>query len=148
MVRAFLSPKCYPSQIKRVIAFTRDPDSEVSKELKALGAELETRGISTETLKDVDVAVNAMPSHLPSEVADAFATAAADAGVKVFFTSEFGASYTDKFVDDKFHFYDKKIKTDKFAREAGGGRLKVIAFQTGAWMEWSIALLGVCGRRV
>ena len=90
MVRAFLSPKYFPSQIKRVIAFTRDPNSKNSQELKALGAELSTGGISAAALKGVDVAINHMPTTVSPEDVDAFASAAAEAGVKVFFPTEFG----------------------------------------------------------
>ena len=51
--------------------------------------------------------------------------------------------YTYKFVSDQA--FEEKRRQDKFAREAGGGRMKVVAVQTGAWLEFTCSAIGVSG---
>lgn len=84
-----MSPEYFPGQIKRVIAFTRNPTSEVSLELTAAGAELVVPSPTAATFKDVDVFINSS-NPAKDSTQDDYAKAAIDAGVKVYFPSEFG----------------------------------------------------------
>ena len=84
-----LSPEYFPKQVAKVVAFTRDPNSKVALVLKAAGAELVVPAPTPATFKDVDVFVNASNPAKDSAYDD-YAKAAIDAGVNVYFPSEFG----------------------------------------------------------
>lgn len=87
----FLSTKYYPSQVASVKFLTRSVTSSKAKQLIAEGAEaIAVDGKPTaESLKGVDVFVNVL-GEISEAVKNAYAKAAVEAGVKVYFPSEYG----------------------------------------------------------
>lgn len=86
--RAFLSEKDHFGTVK---IFTRDATSHKASELEGLGAKLVTDPITAGGLAGVDVLVNALPlSGTTAEERDRYAKAAAEAGVRVYFPSDYG----------------------------------------------------------
>ncbi|KAG8912108.1 hypothetical protein FRC00_005272 [Tulasnella sp. 408] len=88
--KTLLSPVCRPNQINRVVVLSRDDSSPVAQELKTLGAEIHTGPVKADTLKGIDVVINAWGFTVPGDIKNALVKAAVDAGVKVYFPSEFG----------------------------------------------------------
>ncbi len=97
---AFLSP-LFRHRFSRVVVFTRDTSSPVAKELAGNGADVvkvtltegdtEDAAALKTALQGVDVLVNALASREAAAPGmDILAKAAIDAGVKVYFPSEFG----------------------------------------------------------
>lgn len=90
--RALLSPQFYPSQIGKVVGYTRNPSSEQAQALKATGVEVRASSADPEAYKGLDVFINAASIRSPEDwaVMDSHVKAAIDGGIKVFFPSEFG----------------------------------------------------------
>lgn len=93
---AFLSP-LFRHRFPRVVVFTRDTSSPVAKDLAERGAELVKSTLADDAatlktaLKGVDVLVNALASREEAAPGmDILAKTAIDAGVRVYFPSEFG----------------------------------------------------------
>lgn len=89
----FLSKDSHPSKIARVIALTRDASSKKAEHLKSLGAEVveaSDKTISASQLAGVDVLINTMAYMVSLETRNAYAKAAAEAGVRVYLPNEFG----------------------------------------------------------
>ena len=80
----------FPDKVGRVIGFTRNATSKGAEGLKANGAEIETRTPSVETFRGVDVFINALSTDADPKVWDDYVKAAVDAGVGVYFPSEYG----------------------------------------------------------
>lgn len=90
VAHVFLSAAFRPSQVNRVVVLTRDASSAKVKELQSLGAEIYDGTIDAKALQGIDVVVNTYSQYSPTEVSENLAKAAADAGVKVYFPSEYG----------------------------------------------------------
>lgn len=74
-----------------VTIFTRDASSDKAQALAKLGAKLSTDPITAQSLAGVDVFVSALPLMRSDPAArEANVQAAAEAGVKVYFPSEYG----------------------------------------------------------
>lgn len=102
VTRAFLSSAFYPSQINRVVVLTRDATSAKAQELQSLGAEIYDGTVDANALQGIDVVVNTYSQYSDSDVSENLAKAAAEAGVKVYFPSEYGmcvsspSTYTER----------------------------------------------------
>jgi len=136
VAKAFLSP-IHPISVNRVLILTRDPSSPKAKELEGLGGQivkLEGDAPKVEQLKGVDVLINCLSHSVPLETKDSYVQAAAEAGVKVYFPSEFGIDHRRN--DFEHPVWDgKKAHADK-ARATG--KLKVISLYTGHFLETAI----------
>ncbi|KAG9017074.1 hypothetical protein FRB90_001853 [Tulasnella sp. 427] len=131
--RTFLSSTFRPSQVNRVVVLTRDGSSDTAKELKSLGAEIQEGPIDAKALQGIDVVVNAFSQYAAPEVGDNLARAAAEAGVKVYFPSEYGVDLRPLGKYGKP--YEGKTIAADFARQLNGGVLKVISVYVGALLE-------------
>ncbi|KAG8894336.1 hypothetical protein FRC00_009080 [Tulasnella sp. 408] len=130
--KTLLSSVYRPSQVGRVVVLSRDDSSPVALELKALGAEIHTGPVQADTLKGIDVVINALGFMVPGDIKNALVKAAVDAGVKVYFPSEFGADPHTLDVEAKI--FGSKVSQVNYAREVGKGALKVIEIYTGAFL--------------
>jgi len=140
LIKTLLSKEYHPEKVAKVLFFSRDPASAKAKELVALGAEaVQSAGnsISADQLKGVDVLVAATPTSLTTEDKNAFAKAAVDAGVKVYFAPEYGSDTS--FSKVKHTFFTDRQRHLEDARKIGQGRLKVIALSTGAFLEYLLS---------
>jgi len=133
IVRALLSPQYYPKEVGRVIFFTRDPNSPASQELKALGGEPVQGSISADLLKGVDVLVNSLAGHSSPDLLNEYAKAAVDAGVKVYFPTEFGFDHRNTAI--KHDVFNTKQVHEDYARQIGGDKLKVVVVYTALFLD-------------
>lgn len=87
-----MSSQWNPSEVSRVVAFTRDVDSEKAKNLKKHGIEVLPAEPTAEAFKGIDVFVNAANVFTPEGFEDLqkFVKASIDGGVKVFIPAEYG----------------------------------------------------------
>jgi len=138
VTRAFLSSEYHPEQVGRVVLLTRDTSSAKAKEFEQLGAELVSvaNGITIQQLKGVDVLVSCL-SHIASrEENDVYAKVAIEAGVKVYFPTEYGLDHRQK--DFAHEVWDNKKEHEQLARKLGEGKTKVVCVYTGHFMEDAI----------
>lgn len=91
VVRAFLEPSVHPSQVNRVVVFTRTATSAAAQGLKDLGAEVIEGAPTVEGFKGIDVFVSVLNDRVPTDARDAYTQAAIEAGVKVYFPNDFVA---------------------------------------------------------
>ncbi|KIO31693.1 hypothetical protein M407DRAFT_218886 [Tulasnella calospora MUT 4182] len=133
VTRAFLSPTFNPSRVKRVVVFTRQPTSDIAKELQAQGAEIYDSNITTKALEGVDAVVNVLGMTASKEVNDNVAKTAAEAGVRVYIPNEFGMDL--KPLGSYGKPYAIKNIMSTYARELNGGSMKVISIYTAAFLE-------------
>ncbi|KAG8953468.1 hypothetical protein FRC04_002310 [Tulasnella sp. 424] len=133
VAQAFLSPTFNPSQVKRIIVFTRQPSSSTAVELRSQGAEIYDGEITPKALEGVDAVVNVLGMAAPKEVNDSCAKAAAEAGVKVYIPNEFGMDL--KPLGSYGKPYAVKNIMSTYARELNGGSMKVISIYTAAFLE-------------
>ncbi|KAG8914161.1 hypothetical protein FRC01_004197 [Tulasnella sp. 417] len=133
VTRAFLSSAFHPSQVNRVVVLTRDASSAKAQELQSLGAEIYGGPVDAKALQGIDVVVNTYSQYLPPEVSDDLAKAAAEAGVKVYFPSEYGMDLRSLGKYGKP--YEGKTIAADFARQLNGGALKVVSVYVGAFLE-------------
>ncbi|KAG9018159.1 hypothetical protein FRB90_012067 [Tulasnella sp. 427] len=122
-----------PSQVNRVVVLSRDDSSPVAQELKELGAEVHTGTVTVESLKGIDVVINAWGFTVPGEIKDSLVKTAAEAGVRVYFPSEFGVDPHN--LDVEKNIFSSKVAQAKYAREVGGGSLKVIEVYIGGFLD-------------
>ncbi|KAG8927419.1 hypothetical protein FRC01_007518 [Tulasnella sp. 417] len=130
--KTLLSQVYKPSQINRVVILSRDDSSPTAQELKALGAEIYTGPVQADTLRGIDVVINAWGFMVPGDIKDALVKAAVDAGVKVYFPSEFGVDPHTLDVEAKI--FGSKVAQANYARELGKGALKVIELYIGVFL--------------
>lgn len=90
VAKAFLGWKSDPKVIGRVLVLTRDATSPNALELQSDGAEIYAGAPASDVLKGIDVAVDIIKAEAGEDVHNAFAKAAADAGVKIYFPAEYG----------------------------------------------------------
>ncbi len=88
-----LSPFYHPRRVSRVIILSRDPERESIKALVAIGAVAHALEgpVDASQLRGVDVLVNTLGGAVTNEIKNQYATAALEAGVKVYMPSAFGA---------------------------------------------------------
>lgn len=91
VVRAFLDPSVHPSQVHRVVIFTRTATSATAQDLKARGAEVIEGAPTVEGFNGIDVFVNVLSDRVPPDARDTYIRAAIEAGVKVYFPNDFVA---------------------------------------------------------
>ncbi|KAG8947804.1 hypothetical protein FRC04_010290 [Tulasnella sp. 424] len=130
--KTLLSPVYRPSQVNRVVVLSRDDSSPVAQELKALGAEIHTGPVTADTLKGIDVVINAWGFMVPGDIKNALVRAAVEAGVKVYFPSEFGVDPHSLDIEAKI--FESKVTQTNYAREVGKGKLKVIELYIGGFL--------------
>ncbi|KIO27366.1 hypothetical protein M407DRAFT_191683 [Tulasnella calospora MUT 4182] len=130
--KTLLSPVYRPGQINRVVVLSRDDSSSVAQELKALGAEIHTGPVQADTLKGIDVVINAWGFMVPGDIKNALVRAAVDAGVKVYFPSEFGVD--PRTLDVEAKIFASKVEQTDYAREVGKGALKVVEIYNGGFL--------------
>lgn len=133
VAHVFLSAAFRPSQVNRVVVLTRDASSAKVKELQSLGAEIYDGIIDAKALQGIDVVVNTYSQYSPTEVSENLAKAAAEAGVKVYFPSEYGMDL--RALGKYGKPYEGKTIAADFARQLNGGALKVISVYVGAFLE-------------
>jgi len=151
VARVFLDEAFRPS-FSRVLVLTRNTTSPSARALAGLGAELHQTTWSSddeedakklrETLRGVDVVVNVLGGSTGAQEMNALLEAAVDAGVRVYFPSEYGS---DLRAND-FPGFDHKLFVEKrdhlkYAEELSKGKMKVIAVATGAFVEVNVGLL-------
>lgn len=95
VVETLLSDQYHPEKVGRVILFTRDPSSAKAKKLVDLGAEaIGLKGAAgapaVDDLKGIDVLISCTGFATSPETKLATAKAAIEAGVKVYFPSDYG----------------------------------------------------------
>ncbi|KAG8899955.1 hypothetical protein FRB99_006348 [Tulasnella sp. 403] len=135
IVKAFLEPSVYPSTVNRVVVLTRSDSSPALKELQAKGAEISVVGDAptAESLKGVDVLVNALTHFASPQLNEAYARAAKDAGVKVYFPTEYGSD--SRQIGVKIGVLAAKDGASKLAAEIGQGVFKTIIVHTGVFLQ-------------
>lgn len=164
IINALLSPQIYRSQISRVVVLTRKTDSESVLALKAKGAEVVPSEPNPEHFGGVDVFINVAAVRTPegAKQMDDYTKAAIDAGIKVFFPSDFGVlaflSFTRVLVDsltvacsdhwkypedDWIPVYNMKRARADFAEKYGKGKVKVVRVSNGAFLGWGDLNFGV-----
>jgi len=142
--KAILKGPWYPKEIGRVLVITRDPNSAGAQELKADGAEIVVApAINAEVLKGVDVLINTVTAAIPVEGRNTYAQAAVDAGVKIYVPNDFGIDH--RLLDYEHVVPAGKVAHEKFARRIGEGKVKVISFYTGEFLEYGIKLGSLIG---
>ncbi|KAG8946289.1 hypothetical protein FRC04_011919 [Tulasnella sp. 424] len=127
-----LSTVYRPNQVNRVVVLSRDDSSPIAQELKALGAEIHTGPVTTDTLKGIDVVINAWGFTVPGDIKNALVKTAVEAGVKVYFPSEFGVE--PHLLDIEAKIFQSKVAQANYAREVGKGSLKVIELYNGGFL--------------
>lgn len=130
--KTLLSSVYRPNQINRVVILSRDDSSPVAQELKALGAEIHTGPVQADILKGIDVVINAWGFMVPGDIKNALVKATVDAGVKVYFPSEFGVD--PHTLDAEAKMFGSKVSQVNYAREVGKGALKVIEIYNGGFL--------------
>jgi len=131
-----------------VVIFTRDISSPVAKELVEQGADVikitfaggdAADGANLKTaLQGVDIVVNAIVSREPAAPGiNILAKAAVDAGVKVYFSNEFGV---DRRLNafDGFDMLEWSLKADhlNYVKKISKGKnFKIVLLYTGAFLE-------------
>ncbi|KAG9017069.1 hypothetical protein FRB90_001894 [Tulasnella sp. 427] len=138
VVRKFLSPEYNPSQVAEVKFFTRNVNSAASQEVIALGVKAVDTGINVESLRGVDVLVSVLGGSTKLEDRNAYAKAAADAGVKVYIPTEFGIDHRK--MPFPHPIWDLKQAHDKYARSLSPGKLKVVSLYVGLFLDDTFSL--------
>lgn len=146
----FLSP-AYHSQFSRVVIFTRNPVSPAALELEKQGAEVvkvtfdnedpEDAAALKRALEGVDVVVNAIVSTpIAAPGMKVLVKAAVNAGVKVYFPSEFGVDRRLNAFEgfDMAEWYLKIEHLDFIKEISKGKNFKVILLYTGLFLEDSL----------
>ncbi|KIO26433.1 hypothetical protein M407DRAFT_235092 [Tulasnella calospora MUT 4182] len=133
VVRRFLSPEYFPSQVAEVKFFTRDASSAASQELIDLGVKAIETGISAESFKNVDVFVSVQGEGTSLEERNAYVKAAGEAGVKVYIPTEFGIDYRK--LPFEHPVWELKLAHDTYARSVSGGKLKVVSIYVGLFLD-------------
>lgn len=144
VVRAFLDPSVHPSQVNRVVIFTRSATSAAAQGLKDLGAEVIEGAPTVEGFKGIDVFVSVLNDRVPIDARDTYVQAAIEAGVKVYFPNEFVAD--PRVLDFEHPVYKMKVTHANNAREKGSGKTKVISVYPGQFLEYLFgagALIGL-----
>ncbi|KAG8921180.1 hypothetical protein FRC01_000377 [Tulasnella sp. 417] len=119
--------------VSEIKFFTRDASSAASQELLNLGVKAIDTGISAESFKNVDVFVSVQGEGTSLEERNAYAKAAADAGVKVYIPTEFGIDYRN--LPFEHPIWGLKRAHDTYARTVSGRKLKVVAICVGLFLD-------------
>jgi len=133
IAKAFLADR---TNYSKVIVLTRDPTSETSKALEKLGATLvKAQGpLEADKIKGADILVSALHgAGIPEEESDSLFKAAAEAGVKVYFPSEYGANVDG--LPGGHAYYHEKRRHREAAKAYAPDRLKVIAVYVGLFSD-------------
>ncbi|KDQ52019.1 hypothetical protein JAAARDRAFT_40622 [Jaapia argillacea MUCL 33604] len=147
VAETFLSPPYRPF-FSRVVCLTRDISSATAQRTTSLGAEVHEVDIGGDegqrdslkkALTEVDIVISALPGKCPVSVRDELFDVALEAGVRVYFPSEFGIDHRlNDFANWDHPLWISKRAHAERCREKAGDRMNVVSVYCGLFLEDSI----------